>query len=159
MPRSAHELMQHREDEFRRALEAFEMAVETPFVPGELERWIASVDECLQRLTPLLEDRLNRIHQQEFAEISQEDPGLQSRVDALRQQDRENLEQAAHFEELIPRIKLAIDRVEPDEARVIAMLEDFVEDALHFVIEARRQEVAIRTWFVEAFERDRGTID
>jgi hypothetical protein len=38
-------------------------------------------------------------------------------------------------------------------------MQDLIDAGLKLVIRVRTQEQAIRTWFLEAFDRDRGTAD
>jgi len=39
------------------------------------------------------------------------------------------------------------------------LLREKVDEALGFVIQARKQQTALKTWYVEAFQRDRGVAD
>jgi len=143
----------------RTALEKLEMSVETPLVPGEMERWIGAVSECWQTLVPLLQPLITEQHLAQFQEIRQEDPGLTHRVESMRADD-EGIKQAA--EELsrqIDQLKRDIRKGEPDEASLTSGLKPFVGDVLRFIIRVRMQEQAVRTWLQEAFMRDRGTVD
>lgn len=144
---------------FDEALKAFESALEVPFVPGELERWIDAVEGAFTQVRPRLQRRLQHAHPDEFAEIGEADPGLIRRVEQMREEDAALREETAELADRITALRSAITSVEPDEARVETMLETFIEQALQFVIRVRKQEQAVRTWLMEAFNRDRGTID
>jgi len=143
----------------RTALEKLEMSVETPLVPGEMERWIGAVSENWQTLVPLLQPLITEQHLAQFQEIRQEDPGLTHRVERMQAED-EGIEQAAEaLGRQIEQMKLDISKGEPDEASLKPELKHFVGDVLRFIIRVRMQEQAVRTWLQEAFMRDRGTVD
>ncbi|MDZ4848813.1 MAG: hypothetical protein SGI77_05935 [Pirellulaceae bacterium] len=66
------------------------------------------------------------------------------------------------FEIVQRSLALLLDRVnaaEPNESKLTEQVAKIVEQALAFVIKARTQETAIATWFMEAFNRDRGVGD
>jgi hypothetical protein len=50
-------------------------------------------------------------------------------------------------------------KLEPDEGKANDLLKDLIDAGLAFVTRVRKQEVAIQTWFFEAFNRDRGPVD
>jgi hypothetical protein len=52
-----------------------------------------------------------------------------------------------------------VQRVEPDEMRAESAMAEFAQTLLDLVQRLRKQEVALRTWLVEAFTRDRGAVD
>jgi hypothetical protein len=141
------------------ALAALEASVETPFVPGEFERWMSEVESAWKKLRTCLDWLIATRHPQDFAEIRQEDLELSPRVEQMRQEDAEIQQQAETLGQQIPPLQAAVAHVEPDEARLAPRLEALARDALNFVIRVRKQEQAVRTWLGEAFNRDRGTVD
>jgi hypothetical protein len=141
------------------ALGKLEASVETPFVPGEFERWIAEVESAWRNLQPGMELLITTRHPQDYAEIRQEDLELIPRVEQMRQEDAEIQRQADLLERQIPRLTAAVAHVEPDEGRLTPRLDAFAHDALSLIIRVRKQEQAVRTWLGEAFNRDRGTVD
>lgn len=147
------------DDQFNGALDELERCAESPFIPGELERWHAAVSESLQRFTPLLKEHAQTVHPAEFQNITDEDPELLQRVELMREEDREIECEAERLLEDAARLQPAVQRVEPDEARVETTLTRFANAMLGFVIRVRKQEIAVRTWLGEAFGRDRGTVD
>ncbi|MCA9111872.1 MAG: hypothetical protein KDA52_18105 [Planctomycetaceae bacterium] len=148
---------QHQE--LHQALEFFEASVESPFVPGEIERWIAAVELAWNRLLPTLNWLITVRHPDEFAEIRQEDQELIRRVQQMRQEDAAIDSAAVELEQRISLIETAISNIEPDEVQVRTTLENFVDDAIGLIIRIRKQELAVRTWLLEALNRDRGTVD
>lgn len=151
-------LNQHR-DRLLEALAELEANIETPFVPGELERWINDVHGAFQRLRPLLDHQISDVHPQQYDEIREEDEELFRRVDQMRQEDADIIETASQLSEEIPKLQTAAANVEPDEAKLRTAFDGFVESVLDFIIRVRTQEQALRTWLMEAFTRDRGDVD
>lgn len=151
--------LQEQEAAFKRALDAFEKCIDTPFVPGELKSWMEAVSQAFHRLADLLQVQRKQMHSAEFQDIGREDPGLLQRVKAMRAEDREIAAQGERLEHRIAALKPQIEKVGPDEAALREELNQLVEQAQEFVVRVRQQEVTVRTWWVEAFMRDRGTVD
>ena len=140
-------------------LHEFETCLETPFVPGELERWMDAVRSAWGQLSPTLRDRFEREQPELFEQIVADDPELHERVNELREHNAQVLELRRDLEQRIAWLQERVARVEPDEKRLDDELNRFIEDALRFVIESRKQEVALRTWMLEAYERETGPVD
>lgn len=140
-------------------LHEFETCLETPFVPGELERWMESVRSAWEQLSPALRDRFEREQPELFEQIVADDPELHERVNELREHNAQVLALRSELEQRIPWLHERAARVEPDEKRLDEELNRFIEDGLRFVIESRKQEVALRTWMLEAYERETGPVD
>jgi hypothetical protein len=146
-------------DTFLASLANLEADVETPCVPGELEGWISDIDDALQRLRPLLERQIGVIHPRQFADIGAEDEELLRRVELMRLEDASIEVEARRLGEQIRILKTAATNIEPDEAKLRVAFDTFVEAGIAWIIRVRTQEQAIRTWFMEAFNRDRGDVD
>lgn len=149
-----------RNDQFLKALEAFETSLETPVMSGELIGWVTNVRHECEHLGGLLRDDVQREHAALYSTIARERPELASRVEKLRATD----EQLAlvDFGNVQSSLKVLLDRAqsaEQDESRASLLGADVVQQALAFVIGARTQETAIATWFSEAFNRDSGLGD
>jgi hypothetical protein len=147
-----------REQSFQRALEALEACGGTPFVPGEMVGWLAAVEHAFEQLQPRWE-RQARVHGTEFAEISREDPEMLRHVESLQQEDQAIDDQVRGIGDRLEVLRPLVVRVEPDEKRVEVVMSEFAQSILELVSRIRRQEVAVRTWLVEAFTRDRGEVD
>lgn len=89
-------------------------------------------------------------------EVDQE---MFKRVELLRQEDQAIAAELDGLGELIERLRLKTPVAEPNEARTDKEREALAERGLAFVMRLRKQEVAIDTWFGEAFNRDRGSGD
>lgn len=146
-------------DQLFDALAGFEAAVETPCVPGELERWIDAVDVSFERLRPRVKERIERVHPQQFAEIGSEDAELFRRVDRLRLEDGALRDLIQHVGDQISKLKTAAANIEPDEAKLRDAVNAFIQEAIDFVIRMRTQTHAVRTWLMESLTRDRGAVD
>lgn len=139
-------------------LSDFEHCVETPFVPGELEGWLNQTHQALQQLIPQIELLTQHIHKDEFTEIAEEDPGLLGRVESMRDEDRTVQEEMQQLVKNLEQLRAQETRG-ATETDLKQDLDAFVSTALTFLNRVRSQEVAIRTWLVEAFNRDRGEVD
>ena len=140
-------------------LAALEAAIETPFIPGELGRWIDDVRQAYGGVRPLVLSQLKSAHPDQFETIEAEDPGLLHRVEHLKQEDEAIAGDVDHFDRQISQLEEAVANVESDEAKLRTAFDGFVKDMLVFIIRARKQEQSIRTWLFEALHRDRGTVD
>ena len=146
--------------EFLESLKNFETALETPIISGELMNWAETAKDACEELGEILCNNLQDKHAELFARILKEDDEMGSRVESLRAIDQE-----LRNEDLVGvqrSLNLVLERasaVEPDESKLKEQLGKTVEQALAFVIKARTQETAIATWFMEAFNRDRGVGD
>jgi hypothetical protein len=129
-----------REELFREALEQLETCAGTPLVSGEMVGWIEDLQDAALKLKPRLEQQIGEVHRAEFKQIRREDQFL-ALVDRL------------------PILWQLAERIEPDEQRAERTAEEFAKNAIELVARIRKQEVAIRTWLMEAFTRDRGVVD
>ncbi len=140
------------------ALDRFEECAETPFVPGELESWLQATEEALYILIPLLKEQADSIHAGEFEEIAEANPGLLSRVEEMRAEDRAIREQKDKIVDWLYGLGARLKHG-ASETDLKSDLDLFVSAALELVMRIHKQEVVVRTWLVEAFDRDRGTVD
>lgn len=145
--------------DFDEVLDGLEQQLETPVVPGELESWTGEAQLAMARLAHALRHRVEDVHDEQLAEIAAEDAELVIRVEALRGEDEALLEEVDRLRSRAAKLNEAAPRAEPNERRLGRGVDAFVEEALAFVIRVRKQEVALRTWYQEAFQRDRGVAD
>ncbi len=141
------------------ALESLEKRLETPVVPGELSSWSDEAEAALARVEKLLQAQIEKVHPKQMQEILQQDPGLAARVEQLQQNDTELVVQLTEVRNLAKQLRSRAERVEPDERQAADAVAALVDRGLQLVIAARKQEAAIATWFLEAFDRDRGDVD
>jgi len=145
-----------QEPEFRDVLQSLETCLETPRVSGDLERWIADVQKNVEMIGTLLARQIERWHAGRLRQIAVEDPELNAEVDRLKVGDDETRKQFDNFRERTNRLAKKVTNVEPDEARLEDELVALTALGLAFVIQARKQEIAIDVWQQEALYRDTG---
>jgi hypothetical protein len=141
------------------ALKSFSLCLEEPCIPGELEEWIKTVWEAIERVRPLLYKHLARNHQDHFAGIVEEDAEMFRQVTLLKQEDHNILQQFQALSDRAWKLLEKAPRVGPNEAQLQEDVSTLITDGLAFVIQVQRQGIAIRTWLQEAFLRDRGVAD
>lgn len=141
------------------ALDEFEACLETPIVPGELESWTSAARAACGSVGVVLRDQINDAHPEQYAAITQEDPELDHRIEQLRDEDQQLLAQFEALNRRMQELPAKASFVEPREGKLEDQTSDVVEDGLALIIRVRRQEQAISTWYMEAFNRDRGIAD
>lgn len=140
-------------------LSRFETQLETPVVPGELPVWLQAVEQALSTLIPDLRTCIDNRHRATIEEIAKQDQELLTRVEQLKSEDRAILQEAERQVALVSSLAEQGDKLEPDEGHVAQAVRKIVDEGLQLVIRIRKQEAAISTWFMEAFDRDSGVAD
>jgi hypothetical protein len=143
--------------ELRAALTAFETSLATPLVSGELAKWTETVKSAWEPTSQQVQHHAECDHPSQYEEIGGADPELLPRVEQLQSEDRA-IEQDRHsLDQLVTRIASHLPKLEPDEEKAQQHVKKLVDEGIAFITRVRKHEVAIQTWFVEAFNRDRGT--
>lgn len=140
------------------ALEAFETSLEMPWVPGDLEGWLDVAKETFEALKGLWESHRREVHGDEFESIAS-DPNQAARVERLRAEDARLASDFAVLTTMLTDLPEVVAQAEPDEESVRDLLESLSEKGIALVIRARKQELAARTWLMEALDRDLGDGD
>ena len=146
-------------DVVRRKLVELEEALEMPLVAGELDAWTTRVAKSAQTMHALLTDRLAQAHGADFDEISAQDPDMSTCVENMRTEDTAIRNEFEPFLELANSLSMAVTQVEPDELTLGKARQRLIDVGLALVLRIRKQEAAVRTWYMEAFQRDRGVGD
>jgi hypothetical protein len=144
---------------FENLLQHWERCFATPVVEGELESWAATLREVTDEIRMRLRQRMDETHQREFDDIEAQDPALVPRVEQLKHDDQALWED---FENMVKKIAALHDQVleEPKETDKLHHAAQVVaERGLEMVVHIRKQETAVATWLMEAFQRDRGVAD
>jgi hypothetical protein len=141
------------------ALNRLESELLTPIVPGELERSLEAISQAADLVSALLWRHTENLKNTEYPAIAAQDPELLAQTDRLMQGDADCVERLAALLDQIARLKNLAPKCEPNEAVMRNSLESLIQQGLKWVIDAKRQEKARETWFVEAFQRDRGVGD
>jgi hypothetical protein len=148
-----------QEPDLKDALMSFETSLSTPIVSGELAAWIGEVQKAWTAASASIHDNVARLHPAQYEEMAQADPELLPRIEVLKADDEAIDQQRERVSRLVERDAQAVPKFEPDEGKAQKHLQSLVDEGLSFVIRVRKQEVAVETWLMEAFNRDRGAVD
>lgn len=140
-------------------LSKLESHLETPSLPGEMADWIMPVPKLADDAIQVIQLNSAQNHEDLLASIAQEDSELLPRVEQLRETNSELAERWRRFGRTAKRLRDAIQKAEPDEARFEQHQEELVNDGLQLILDTRSQEKSITTWYVESVNRERGEVD
>lgn len=84
------------------AVEKLEVALQTPFVPGEMVNWAEAARQSLTAVHSPLNEQINHVHQRAIKQIAIEDPELSARAVNLKRADEQSMQQ---FERLLQRVQ------------------------------------------------------
>jgi hypothetical protein len=144
------------ENELREALASFETSVATPIVSGELPDWTDKVQKAWSEASAQVHYHAKHLHPRQYQEIAKEDPALFQQVELLKAEDEAIEQEREKLNQTVARVATRAPKVEPDEAKANNHVQDLIDKAMAFIMRARKQEFAVQTWFVEAFNRERG---
>jgi hypothetical protein len=140
----------------RRVLENLETCLLTPVISGELEAWTKALWEAWVAAADEVRRHFDHYHREQFARISTEDPELMPRVEQLQAEGEAIRQEIVQLSAAIERLAPRAEKVEPHEGRLDAQVEALSGQGIALINRIRKQEVALQTWFSEAFNRDRG---
>jgi hypothetical protein len=144
---------------FKTALDEFERSLVRPIISGELPAWVQEVQEAWREAAGQIHYQIKHLHPRQYEEIAQQDPELLPRIDLLKIEDTGIEEQREKINQSVVRIAEHVPKLEPDEEKAQKYTKTLVDDGLAFVARIRKQVVAVQTWYIEAFNRDRGAVD
>lgn len=145
--------------ELHDALEQFEACLESPLVPGELVAWSGSLHDACDKTTAHWLQEVETVHVAQFKEIKRQDMEMASRVDDMKAEDDAITCQIDAVCHDVTKFHERSETMEADEGRFEEIRKELVKKGLDLVIRIRTQQQTIRTWYLEAFDRDRGTGD
>jgi hypothetical protein len=143
----------------REELERLETSLDTPPVPGELANWASMLRKNVDVSAAAILHQIETVHPEQISEIEGQDLELQGRTRQLRETDIANMDWCNRLTKAFADFETAAARAGADEKQVIEQQQALLEDGLKFVTHVRKQEMAIRSWMQEAFERDTGSGD
>lgn len=146
-------------EEMAEALKKLERDLETPLVAGEAGPWTAHVQRAIADFAQLMRKHLADAHREQFEEMIANDPPKARQVAQLQETDQKLEEQFAKLKAHIDSVVRRADQAGGDEAPIRKEIEHLSAAGLAFVVEFRKQEVQIQTWFLESLNRDRGDAD
>ncbi len=147
------------ERELKFALEAYEEALLTPLVSGDLPAWAEHVKSAWDEASSQIRCHVTQLHARQYDEIAAQDPELLPRIDLLRQEDGAIEQQRNELNVVVVRVTTLVPDLEPDEGKAARITQELIDLAIQFIARVRKQSLAVQTWFSEAFTRDRGAVD
>jgi hypothetical protein len=141
------------------SLDEFERALLHPLISGELSTWVQEVQQDWREAASHIHYQLKHQHPRQYEEITRQDPELFPRVDQLKAEDAAIEEQRDKFSQAVSRVAEHVPKLEPDEAKAEKHTKPLIDDGVAFIARVRKQVVAVQTWYIEAFNRDRGAVD
>jgi hypothetical protein len=149
-------IQSNSETELREALTSFETSVATPIVSGELPDWTDKVQKSWSEASARVHDHVKHLHPRQYQEISNEDPALFQQVELLKAEDDAIEQEREKLNQSVTRVATHVPKLEPDEGKANNHVQKLIDESMAFIMRARKQEVAVQTWYMEAFNRERG---
>jgi len=149
----------YSDDDLRSTLATFETSLLTPTVSGELSGWLEQVQKTWDEASAQIHYHLKHLHPRQYEEISKQDAELLPRIDQLRDEDESIEQHRSQLSQSIGRVGQHVPKLEPDEEKAQKYVKSVVDAGTAFLIQVRKQEIAVQTWYVEAFNRDGGAVD
>src|SRR4051794_24307564 len=146
-------------DDLMAVLTKFETSLLTPTISGELPSWLEEVQKSWEEASAQIHFHIKHLHPRQYDEISRQDPELLPKIEQLQAEDEAIEQQREQLSQSIGRVGQHVLRMEPDEEKAHKHTKAIVDSGTAFLIQVRKQEVAVQTWYVEAFNRDRGAVD
>jgi hypothetical protein len=147
------------EAQLKSALEGFEVSCLRPIVAGELQSWVEHLKEEWGRANSQIELHTKQLHPRQYDEIAKQDPELLTRIDRLKSEDAVIDAERVKVDQGVMRLAEHLPKLEPDEEKAKVRASSFVDEATAFLSRVRKQSVAVQTWYMEAFNRDAGSVD
>jgi hypothetical protein len=147
------------DDDLKTVLAKFETSLLAPTVSGELATWLEEVQKSWEEASAQIHFHVKHLHPSQYEEISKQDPELLPRIEQLQAEDESIEQQRAQLSDSIGRVGQHAPKLEPDEAKAQKYIKTLVDQGTAFLTQVRKQEVAVQTWYVEAFNRDGGAVD
>ncbi|MFO0788248.1 MAG: hypothetical protein U0805_02255 [Pirellulales bacterium] len=145
--------------ELKTALDAFEKALLTPIIAGDLGVWFEHLQLTANEAADKLNRELTQFHTEEYDEIGNQDPELLSQIDRLKEEDCAILEAFEKFRQTLTRAAEQSPKLEPDEDKATRLTRALINEGVMLLARIRKQELTLQTWYAEAFTRDRGPVD
>jgi hypothetical protein len=146
-------------DALKESLAVFETSLATPVISGELADWLGGMQKAWREASSQIHYHIKHLHPRQFEGIGNADPELFPRVEQLQAEDAAIEAEREMFSNVVKRVAEHAPKLEPDEGKAEERTKKLVDEGMAFIARVRKQEVAIQTWFVEAFNRDRGAVD
>src|SRR4051794_22647580 len=146
-------------DDLMAVLTKFETSLLTPTISGELPSWLEEVQKSWEEASTQIHFHVKHLHPRQYDEISKQDPELFPKIEQLQAEDEAIEQQRAQLSQSIGRVGQQAPKLEPDEEKAQKYTKSIIDQGTAFLTQVRKQEIAVQTWYVEAFNRDRGAVD
>jgi hypothetical protein len=120
---------------------------------------LEEVEKSWEEASAQIHFHVKHLHPGQYEEISKQDPELLPRIEQLQAEDESIEQQRAQLSDSIGRVGQHAPKLEPDEEKAQKYIRTLVDQGTAFLTQVRKQEVAVQTWYVEAFNRDGGAVD
>ena len=147
------------EPDLKVAIDQFETNLVTPIMPGELASWAEQVHSAWTEAATQIQHHVKHLHPRQFEAIAEQDPELLPRVELLKAEDEAIEDHLASFSQAVAQTAEHASKLEPDVEKAQKHIQSLIDDGLSFLARVRKQSVAVQTWYVEAFNRDKGAVD
>lgn len=148
------------EHDLREALDAFETSLETPIIPGEFGDWSKYVQENWPAVAEQVQHQVHSSHRQQLAEIARQDTEMFAHIRQLQIEDEAICQELEELRGYVDRLAEQAPHLERTPAATQdSVAGELIRRGLSFITRVKTQEVAVRTWLSEAFNRERGSGD
>jgi hypothetical protein len=137
---------------------AFEKALQTTRVPGELSDWIYAVGRGLSELKEEYKRQASNDHRTAFRKILNEDVVMQPTIAKLREADEQIMQKIMEVENLVASVAVQLN-ASNDQREDLERTGKVFEMGQQILFSVRKQEQDLTTWYIEAFQRDNGVGD
>jgi hypothetical protein len=141
------------------ALDTFERSLISPIISGDMVGWFEEVEESWREAASQIHFQTKHLHPRRYEEIAQQDSELLPRIDLLKAEDGAIEAEREKFNQGVSRLAEHIPKLEPDEEKAQKYTNTLSDEGVAFIARIRKQAVAVQTWYIEAFNRDRGAVD
>jgi hypothetical protein len=144
---------------FKSAVDDFERSLLRPLLSGELPNWVKEVHQDWREAASHIHYQIKHQHPRQYEEIAQQDPELLPRIDLLKREDAAIEVERETINQAVDRVAEHLPKLEPDEGKAEKFTKPLIDDGMAFIARVRKQVIAVQTWYIEAFNRDRGAVD
>lgn len=144
--------------ELKRAVDAFEASLVLPSNVGDVQIWLENLRTAWAEASAQIHYDLKHLHPRQYEAIAAQDSELLPRIELLRVEDQAIEEERERITQEIECTESYAFSAAPGEA-VGRQFGELISDGMSFISRVRKQGAALQSWYLEAFNRDGGTVD
>jgi hypothetical protein len=145
--------------DLKESLTRLEQTLETPIVPGELRPWLEDALQAFLNAGYLYRREVEETHRELFDKLCHHDMALAVRVEQMKDSDAELLANWNRLDTKLVRLCDAVLESEHQDAELPERATEFSDQAIKLIIDVRKHEAKLVTWYLESLNRDRGLGD